>query len=53
MSVRHSVKVTETLVNKGFWQVLHFGNEHTVNSRSTLDSAENWAEFVVNKLDML
>ena len=24
-----------------------------MNTRSTLDSAENWAEFVVNKLDMV
>jgi len=32
-----------------------FGKFYTMkmNIRSTLDSAENWAEFVVNKLDML
>ena len=29
---RMSAEVAKTLENKGFWQVLHFGNEYTVST---------------------
>ena len=37
MSDEHSAKVAEILVNKGFLQVSHFENEHTVEGRIKLN----------------
>ena len=37
MSVLHSAKVAKTLVNKGFWQVLHLRDENTVEERIKLN----------------